>query len=311
MRTFFDNIENQVKKVFDVAKGLLADPTGPDHIGPRMDSGYFSAKESLYGFKNNVAGYNASKWRTRADWASTGFTKSFSEGTHGASEVAGHMGKSIGKGALLGGALAAGGSAFYLTQYLGFSPLVAAGIITAPLSIGLTGFLVGPSLAKGAGKLALRAGTSLGRGAIPLAGGAMNSMLQTGLQAERIFRTVMTGSPLHPFMMRGQGARTGVEEAIDAYLPNFRNMKSNDIRRFAPNPTIVKRIIAGRAVGAVFSGLSELMHPAAPNPTIFYDGVNIRRKSDMGVHAGYGQQLLGASTGMDNAALLRAAAHIL
>jgi hypothetical protein len=129
------------------------------------------------------------------------------------------------------------------------------------------------------------------------------------MQAERIFRTVMTGSPINMLGgLLGQGKRTPLEHAIDAYLPNFRNMGPNDVRKFAPNPTIVKRLIAGRAVGAVFS---ELVNPAAPNPTIFYDGVNVRRKNDMGVHAGYGQELLGASTGMDRAALMRAAVHIL
>lgn len=310
MNALFDNIEAQVRRVFDQAKGILADPVGQDHIGPRMDSGYFSTEEALYGYKNNIAGYRANKFRANVDYG-TGFGKNF-EGAHGgAADMAGHMGKSIGRGALVGGSVLAAGSAFYLNQFLGFSPLLTAGIITAPLTIGGFGVLAGPSLAKLGIKSAGFMGKHLARTAISGSAGITNGVIQTTLNAERVFRAVTTGSPINMFTGRGQMGRTGVEEAIDAYLPNFRNMKSNDIRRFAPNTSIVKRLVAGRAVGAVFAGLSELIHPAAPNPTIFYDGVNIRRKNDMGVHAGYGQQLMGASTGMDNAALLRAAAHML
>ena len=256
-------------------------------------------------------GHAAQRWRNATDYNWAGRPKNFAGG-HGAGDVATHMGKSLGRAAGIGVLGAAAGAGIYATAYLGISPLIALGalpVVTGGLALGL---VAGPALARGTAKLAGRTALGLGRLGVTGSAGALNGIFQTGMQAERIFRTVMTGSPMNMLGgVLGQGKRTPLEHAIDAYLPNFRNMSHTDVRKFAPNPTIVKRLIAGRAVGAVFSGLSELINPAAPNPTIFYDGVNVRRKNDMGVHAGYGQELLGASTGMDRAALMRAAAHIL
>jgi hypothetical protein len=307
MKEFFHNARGAVTDLFSQINSVATQGNavvGSDFIGPltTAQQAQRAYGAELYGLKNNLTGHYASRYRVQSDYTASGLFKSSEFESMGS-----HVGGTLKTQAALavGGALAGAGA--YASLYLGFSPFLIPGALGVGGLAVIGGLAGGKALISGAARVA---GTAPIRALGGLAGVA-NGVLHTGLAAERVARTVLTGSPLNILGTFGdQGKRTGLEQAIDAYLPNFRNMPHTDIRKYAPNPTIVKRIIAGRAVKSLYSGLSELINPALPNPTIFYDGVNVRRKSDMGVHAGYGQQLLESSNGM-NASLMRAAVHML
>ena len=294
MLGMFDGVRGQVEGLFNQVKGLWF--SNQQAFGPQ------TANVSNFGVNNHTAGYIANRYRTNTDYGMS---------TEGAWKGAERTMIQKFTRAKWAGELGALGLMAGIGTYLGMGPVA----LPAAWIGGRTALkFLAPTAAGVAGRVGSAIPGMLGRGAIrSVAGtaGLLNGVMHTGIAAERVARTVLTGNPLNIIGLFGaQGRRTHLEQAVDAYLPNFRNLPNHDIRRYAPNPTIVKRVIAGRAVGAVFSGLSELINPRAPDSTIFYDGVNIRRKNDMGAHAGYGQQLMSSSMGIDKQVIMRSLTHL-
>lgn len=292
----FDGVRGQVEGLFNQVKDLWFS-NGSNVSGPP------TATQASFGLNNHRAGHIANRYRTNTDYAMA------SEGLWKGKERT--MVEKFTR-ARWAGELSALGLMAGVGTYLGVGPFA----LPAAWIGGRTALkFMGPSAAGVMGKMGAEIPGMIGRGAVRSVAGAaglLNGVMHTGIAAERVARTVLTGNPLNIIGIFGdQGRRTHLEQAVDAYLPNFRNLPTNDVRRYAPNPTIVKRIIAGRAIGAVFSGLNELVNPRAPESTIFYDGVNIRRKNDMGAHAGYGQQLMNSSMGIDKQAIMRSLTHLI
>lgn len=295
MLGMFDGVRGQVEGLFNQVKDMWF--SNQQAFGPQ------TSDVSSFGVNNHAAGYIANRYRTSTDYAMS--SEGLWKGTERTLAEKFTRARWVGEIGALG--LMAG-----IGTYLGVGPLA---LPAAWLGGRAAMKFAAPHMLGPMSTLGSRIPGMIGKGAVrSIAGtaGILNGVMHTGLAAERVARTVLTGNPLNIIGVFGaQGRRTHLEQAVDAYLPNFRNLPNHDIRRYAPNPTIVKRLIAGRAIGAVFSGFSELINPRAPESTIFYDGVNIRRKNDMGAHAGYGQQLMNSSMGIDKQAIMRSLTHLI
>lgn len=209
----------------------------------------------------------------------------------GAGITSAGYGKGFGKGA----AMAA----------LGVGAVAAAPFVAARFARGAFG------AAGGVGGIAL--------GAIHAGTGLVGSLGKLLRGLELGARTVLTGGT------------KGVQGPLDAWFPNFRNLghiaehsdlgafraamgkgktiaeaakiahhpAMPDIRKFAPNPRIIRRTV-GIAAAAAYGGMAlEQMSPQAAPPTAFFDGRYMRHINDMGANANYGNAVLGANSGLN------------
>lgn len=120
------------------------------------------------------------------------------------------------------------------------------------------------------------------------AAGVATSILHLGgslaMGTESVARTLLTGG------VWSGGAKT----ALDAYLPGFRKYASSDMRKYALNPRIGRRLVGAAAAVSLGAGFSEALGPRAA-PASFYmsAGGDMRHRNDMGSGAAYGQALMG------------------
>lgn len=205
---------------------------------------------------------------------------------------------------------------------LGYGVNQAYGYFGLPDGMSLGGLAAGGAAVVGGGLIATRflarnsmkiaplmgkAGLKLAGSSVNLAAAGFTGVAGAAMALERMARFTLTGSPLSML----SGGKSEFQSFSDAWLPNARVLPNNDIRKYALNPSVIKRVVGGRAAMAVVSGLHELANPKVKDPTIFFDGVNIRSKGDMGAHGGYGQNILQNSIGMDTATMSRMLAHMI
>lgn len=211
-------------------------------------------------------------------------------------------------------------------------------------SIGAVGGILGLGLGVGGFMAARAAGPILGKGLSNAFGGGRGA-LGMGLNIARTIggaavtgakgielgaRTLLTGSPVD--MLRGRGL---VQDPLDAWLPNFRNIPGNmvtetkefdrifaqklmnkgvslddaikeartpkgtrirDPRKYAPNPRIIRRLTGIGALFAVGSAVNEAMSPHIAAPTLYNDGTSLRHINDLGTGGNYGQGILGRNS---------------
>jgi hypothetical protein len=69
-----------------------------------------------------------------------------------------------------------------------------------------------------------------------------------------------------------------------------------DERRFSPNKSMVKKGVAALGVGSAAVGLIQGLPYQTPDPTVYYDGTNIRNINDMGANASYGRAIMGRNS---------------
>jgi len=79
----------------------------------------------------------------------------------------------------------------------------------------------------------------------------------------------------------GGGARRVVMETVA------------DERKFALNANIVRNVAIGATVYSSSKGLVQGIGYQPSDPTVYYDGTNIRQINDMGANARYGQAVMG------------------
>jgi hypothetical protein len=65
-----------------------------------------------------------------------------------------------------------------------------------------------------------------------------------------------------------------------------------DIRKYALNPKIASRMAVGMAAFSTISAINSIFQDKIPEPSVYYDGVNIRHVNDMGADASYGQAIM-------------------
>jgi len=152
------------------------------------------------------------------------------------------------------------------------------------------------STGRGAANLAGNNAAGVLGGAARLGGGAIGGALHMAAGLEYAARGVLTAQPLG--FLRGKGLMAN--NALDAYLPNFRNLPAGNIMKYAPNPSIIRRAsVLGIAKG-FGSMFHEMVSPAAPPPTAVFDGRFIHHRNDMGANAQYGQSILGRNSVMND-----------
>lgn len=174
-------------------------------------------------------------------------------------------------------------------------------------------------VAQGAARLAFG---GVNMGSVGLGVGWMAHRVAQSAQAgEYVARAALTGSPVGwlkglastPGGMRSRlaGASRGFmpEKALDAWMP-YRGLtpgklgggymgkgSPGDIRRYALNPSVVRRIGWGIAAGAVGTMWNSMVQPGAPAPTTYHDGRSMRHINDLGANAEYAAKVLGPNAG--------------
>lgn len=103
--------------------------------------------------------------------------------------------------------------------------------------------------------------------------------VSTAKAGERIARFMLTGTSKDP---------------LDAWLPNFKT--ASGIAKFAPNPSIARRLAIGGLAKAAFAPVSEMLGPHAAPATAFFDGRYMHHRNDMGANAQYGNAVLGSNS---------------
>lgn len=84
--------------------------------------------------------------------------------------------------------------------------------------------------------------------------------------------------------------------AVEAYLPNFNVIKDVwDFERYSLNPTIALRVGLASAATGTAIGMSKVLAPPAPEPTVVYDGTGMRHVRSMGANHQYAQALMRSS----------------
>lgn len=112
-------------------------------------------------------------------------------------------------------------------------------------------------------------------------------------------------------LLTGKGPRTSFGEA---FFPFFKTHAANDLAKYALNPAIGRRLVYAAAPIAIFAGLREALHPAAPPPSVYFDGRYMRHVNDMGASADYGQKMMGSNSTLNESAratMLMQLSHIL
>jgi hypothetical protein len=112
-------------------------------------------------------------------------------------------------------------------------------------------------------------------------------------------------------LLTGKGSKTSFGEA---FFPFFKTHAANDIAKYALNPAIGRRLVYAAAPVAIFAGLREALHPAAPPPSVYFDGRYMRHVNDMGASADYGQKMMGPNSSLNESAratMLMQLSHIL
>lgn len=88
---------------------------------------------------------------------------------------------------------------------------------------------------------------------------------------------------------------------LDDWFPHFNSQKldTHDFRRLAPNPRIARRLIAGNLILGAGQMIHEAITPAAPPPTMFFDGLHMHHRNDMGTGGRYGSTMLGGNSDLN------------
>ena len=176
------------------------------------------------------------------------------------------------------------------------------GIGGSVAGIGLTGLgiagIAGYGAIKLGGAIARRALPAAPRSALNLGGVALGSLAKTAVGAELVARTVLTGTPTFHTGRFAMGWKT--ESALDAWLPNFRNMSGEKLAKYALNPRIATRVVAGAFGVGLASAAMSVITPKAPPASAYFDGVHMRRVGDMGATAGYGQRVMNSAPNFSN-----------
>jgi len=88
---------------------------------------------------------------------------------------------------------------------------------------------------------------------------------------------------------------------LDDWFPHFNSQKldKHDFRRLAPNPRIARRLIAGNLILGAGQMIHEAISPAAPPPTMFFDGLHMHHRNDMGTGGRYGSTILGSNSDLN------------
>jgi hypothetical protein len=135
------------------------------------------------------------------------------------------------------------------------------------------------------------------------------------------------------------GGRHGIQSPLDAWFPNARNLAPfekgrsfvnadarkqyramremgminkgemlpgmtkmrvhHDVRRFAPNPSVIRRGTALVAAAGVASFAADVLSPGAAPVSAFFDGRNMRHVNDRGANANYAQGVLGRNSDLN------------
>ena len=210
--------------------------------------------------------------------------------------------------------------------YVGIGGIAAGLLMTrnpamgAGLGIGLLGLpiaaLVGlPMMAKYGGNLATNIfrkaagqklvngvaqhipGTGLGAFATRMAGGALREATDIGAAAEMSGRAFLTGN-LNPFSYRpGNLKRFTASNPITAWLPEFHT--GTGLAKFTLNTKIAPRLVGLGVAAAAISGIKEAAFPHAPPPTLYFDGVNMKSKNDMGADGNLATAFMGKASSLN------------
>lgn len=104
-------------------------------------------------------------------------------------------------------------------------------------------------------------------------------------------------------MLKGVGntsAEAGFEiDRREVFQAIRKSSKGVDPRRFAPNPSVIKRLAPAMAIGSIAKAIPDLITPSVAPPTAHFDGRNMRHINDMGANAEYGQALLGSNSSLN------------
>lgn len=194
----------------------------------------------------------------------------FDQGLDNAVHTAGYPFRVAGKGALVGG-------------LYGLKGVVTGGLLGV-LGVGYVGAkLIGPHVVNGA----VRAPGLAVNAAHTVVGAA----IKTAVGAEMAARVLLTGGI------------TGVRSnAVDAWLPNFRNMPSSNLAKYAPNANIAPRILAAAAVIGIGSALFDSITPKAAPASAYFDGEHVVPLSGprASSQAGYGQRVMNSAGSFGN-----------
>lgn len=128
----------------------------------------------------------------------------------------------------------------------------------------------------------IKAPGRMGRG-IAMGAGLVDEARKTAVGFGKIGQVLLTG----------KGPRTSFG---DAFFPFFKTHAATDPAKYALNPAIARRLVYAAAPIAVLSGLKEALRPAAPPPSVYFDGRYMRHINDMGASADYGQKMMGPNS---------------
>jgi len=171
-------------------------------------------------------------------------------------------------------------------------------------TVGLLGAgLVGVGAVHLLGAVTKRAVPGAPKSALNLAGVTLGAAAKTLGGAELVARTLLTGTPTFKVNTKFGGySKFGwkTESALDAWLPNFRNMGGDKLAKYALNPRIATRITAGAIGVGIASAAMQAITPKAPPASAYYDGVRMRRIGDMGATADYGQRVMNSAPNFSN-----------
>lgn len=151
------------------------------------------------------------------------------------------------------------------------------------------------------GKGALKVGKGLGLALLSKMGGKMGEWAgaKLGYELSSGGRFVAYGATVGANFVAGTaGAVWESAKTVGRFLSGGEIFPYKDLAhldplyRYAPSSHITRRIAGAMMLTGAVAGISEVLNASAPEPSVYFDGINMRHMSDLGADATYARSVL-------------------